>query len=615
MTSHELTFDEDIRLIDGDDADGYTIEAVVGTRFGNPVPVEATIASLLRDGSIVSKTGDENREMSLLVRITAPDGVALALGEKRLNLATGKRTTLAWTPPDGIGPTTVFDVLTSSLNRVENDWDLDEVRGVRTYSLRLICLPFGRSVDLVTDDAGTPPSGGGTQLYNAQSTTGWAPYGYAPSGGLYTVDTVVFSEGTGSIKSRFQTFDNYTPGVSVSRGADELSGVSWSTGAGGYLSARVKFQWTKTSLEVHVTTAAGRVRVPALIESSRDAQGFVLVAWPVAAGLTITAIDFAWQQSGPVIGSLGSNPHYVWYDDFRLLAAATTDNQVLKQLDVKGSARTSGSLRVAAPTDSVALGKVLAIVSATSELPPGFMPDGRRSAVTSSTTPDTSALQGSFYTPSTTIYDDGTDRPVFDVPVGSLTPGPYTIVSLVKAETVDTLVGVQARLRYGSSYVGPTSTAERTVPNLTIGDWHFVTVGTVNLPPLPMESADTTAKVRLLFKGAKLANVYMIPAWQVGGRPVAEFGIVDCGLGTVAPGGASSSVWFDSPSVAQPRGGYWRGPTADRMNVQSAWPDLKKPARFTFAPGGLSAWIVSLGAAGPTLTLAYFPAWFGSSAS
>lgn len=615
MGSQQLTFDGDIELIDvgGGGEDGYTIEAVAGTRFGNPVPVEAVVASFLRDGSIISKSGDENREMSILVQVRAPDGVALALGEKRLNLATGRRTTLAWTPPDGLGPTTVFDVLTSSLERVEDDWDLDEVRGVRTYSLRLVCLPFGRSVDLVVDDAGTPPSGGGTLLYNCESTAEWSG-GYSPHGGLRVVDAVVFSEGAGSVKSRTQNYNNNTPGVSKSSGVDVVSGLSLSTGSGGYLAISHRFEWDKTFLNIYYSTAAGEVWVQSPIEMARDAQGFVRYVWPVDAGLTITGFRFQWAQSGPVISAVSVNPHYVWYDDFRLLPAATTDHQILKQLVVAGSARTTGSLRVSAPTDSVALGKVLAVTAPAAELPSGFMPDGRRWVSQGTTTTDSTALWGSYFTPHATAYDSGAGKPIFDVPVGMFTPGPYTIVALVKAEGSPTVAGVQAQLRYGSTDVGPVSAAEVSVPNLA-GGWHFVPVGTVNLPPLPMQSADTTAKVRLLFKGAKLADVYMIPAWQVGGSPVAEFSIVDCGTGTVSASGASSNLWLDSPSVLQPRGGLWRGPASDRTNTRSAWPDAKKTGVHVFSPGTLTAFLVSLGAQGPTLELSYHPAWFGNAAS
>ena len=117
--------------------------------------------------------------------------------------------------------------------------------------------------------------------------------------------------------------------------------------------------------------------------------------------------------------------------------------------------------------------------------------------------------------------------------------------------------------------------------------------------------------MRLLFKGAKIADVYMIPAWHVNGRSVADYSIVDCGTGPVGAGAASSNLWIDSPSPEQPEGGWWRGPNSNRTDTQSAWADMKKRGTHTFAPGDLSAWLVSLGAAGPTLALEYEPAWFG----
>lgn len=610
------------RFVYGDlDLTDYPFAVEFGSDFGNPENVVDVVQTLLHDGEVLESNRRTNRTLTIPVLIECADMQELADSEALLIAECDRsRNSLSVEPGDGVGATTVFETF-----RAQPRWNRDddeERSNVRRFVLEIPALPHTFSVDPITDDAGTPPSTGGTLLYNFESTSGWARVGYAPYAAEYAVDGTVYSEGAGSIRSHatlYQTsFYSYGDGWNVaSRSNDGVSGLSLSTGAGGYLSVRARFEWIQTNLTFYVTTSTGgRERVVDPMATEIDVAGFTRYVWPVDGGLTITGLDVEWGQRGP---SISGNRGHFWIDDLELLPAATTDHQIVKQLTVEGSARTTGSLHIAAATDVVALGKVLAITAPTDELPDGFQPDGRRWVVQGDTTVDASALWGSYYTPDPADYSDDTgtpDRPVFDVPVGMLTPGPYSIVALVKADGVtDTLAGVQAQLRYSTTDTGPVSAAEITVPaaNLAAG-WHFVTVGTVYLPPLPMQSADTSAKVRLLFKGAKLADVYMIPAWQVGGRSVADFSIVDCGTGTPAAGGSSSSLWIDSPSTSQPRGGWWRGPTADRVNAQSAWPDAKKPGLHAFKPGRLSAFLVSTGAAGPTLELTYVPAWFGNAA-
>ena len=582
-----------------------------GADLGNADADVVTLESLLADGQIESLVRRLNRGMSVGIVVQGADLAEVQANEAALVGECDRRqNTFTLDLGDGLAEPMVFETTVIDPQRVTGEGsEAQDMATLHLWTLAIRAQPFWRSQTKIIDDAGTPPSTGGTLLYNFESTTGWAPTGSAPSGSEYVVDSAIFTEGAGSIRSRTQTYDNWTDGESHSRGADGVSGLSLSTDTGGYLSQCVRFQWTKTIFNIYVTTTTGgRVKVAGPVATETDADGFVHYVWPVDAGLTITALDYEWAQTGPVIGSLTTNPHYIWYDDFELLPAATTDHQIVKQLDVKGSARTTGSLHIAAPTDSVSLDKVLVITAPADELPPGFTPDGERWVAQGTTTADTSSMSGHYYTPDASTYSTAAGKPIFDVPVGLLTAGPYMMVALVKAESSTLTFGVQSQLRIGTTNVGPTSAAEVTPKGLTTG-WQFVTVGTVYLPPLPMQNADTDAKVRLLFKGAKMADVYFIPAWEVGGRPVADYSIVDCGSGTVAAGGASSNLWIDSPSTDQPQGGWWRGPTSDRLNAQSAWPDAKKPGVHAFRPGSLTAFLVSSGAQGPTMALEYYRRW------
>lgn len=621
-----LLFDGTLELIDPDGSvsgGSYWFETLAeGASFGDPQPVEVGIASLLRDGALVEKTGDGNRESFWMIRVKAADQGALDDGVAALHCATGKRTTLVFTPPDGYGPARVWDVETSNLLEPNGFDDLAYMkRNQMVFRLRLVCQPFRRGTTEIIDDAGTPPSTGGTLLYNCESTTGWAGWTGA---GSAVVDTVIFTEGAGSIRTQttnISTGSYLATFYWLSYSSDQVTGLSLSTGTGGYLSLAVRIEYADVVASIpeqpgledlYVQIGGAWVAVTDFVATTRDVAGFVHYVWPVAAGLTITGLRMGVRQvkvdnSGSLSDGFAHNP-YAWYDDVELLPAATTDHQIVKQLTVEGSARTTGSLRVSAPSESVALGQVLAITAPIGELPAGFQPDGRRWVTQGTTTTDAAALHGSYFTPDTATYSTAAGKPIFDVPVNMLTAGPYSMVALVKAETSSLEFGVQAQLRLSTSAVGPTSVAETSLTGLATG-WQLVTVGTIYLPPLPMEGADdATSKVRLLFKGAKMADVFFIPAWQVGGQPVADFSIVDCGTGTVGPGLASSSLWFDSPSPANDgRGLLLRGPTVDRRNAQRVTKsEAKKPGTHTFRPGGLTAFLVSLGAAGPTLTLRYF---------
>lgn len=603
--SASLVFDNDIELIDSPGGD-YWFELLASTDFGNPQSVEVQLTSLLRDGTIVATQKADNREAVLPIRVRGSDSLALNDGEARLALACGKQTTLVYTPADGIAPPTVFRVLTSSLEAPSDD--MAELHNRRTYRLRLVCEPFTRSVTKIVDSAGTPPSSGGTVVYAAESTTGWSKWAYT-AGAAAVVDTTVHAQGTGSIRVEAGAGGDGTTsyGNQVTSGysGDQVTGLAVSTGTGGYLSVKVRTEFTETMYDnygsqlisgvTHIWTQVSGVwtEVPTFTAADTDASGWTRYVWPVAASVTVTGFRFQVQQYKT---GWGWGLPDVWYDDFELLPAATTDNQIVKVLDIKGSARTPGSLHIAAPSDSVALGQVLAVTVPSDEIQPGFQPDVRRWVVSGSTTTDTTALHGSFYD----IPSAYSASPVFEIPVSTLRPGPYSVVALVKDASGP--LSAQAQLVIGGTTVGPASEAALRL-SASVTSWSLVALGTAYLPPLPMQNADATAKVRVRVQGlGKIADLYVIPL-------AADFSIVDCGTGTVSAALASSHLWLDSPDPSQPQGGWWRGPVAARGLARSAWPDVKKPAQHTFKPGSLTAFLVSTGAQGPTLTLEYFPSW------
>lgn len=591
-----------------------------GLDLGNAQAVTAVIDSLLTDGELISSERDSNREISLTVLVEGADLAELADAEALLVAEARKqRNKLTVEPGDDLGPATVFDTF-----RAQVEWQRDddfERSNLRRFVLTIPALPFSRSAEPIVDDADTPPSDGGTLLNNCESTTGWSqwrsPFVGSGVGTEYAVDSTVFTEGAGSIRTKPWYQYNYTSSVTYGF-ADRITGMSWSTGTGGYLAISIKGSQNDVVFTGDVAGATGLYMTTAelgeqavdFIATGRDANGFVRYVWPVDAGLTVTGLRFYLFQE-----TNGAQAR-VYYDDIRLLDSATTDKQIVKQLTVQGSARTTGSLLVAAPADEVALGRVLAITAPTDAIPAGYTPDGRRWIVQGTTTADADAPSGSYLSGVSSSFSSAAGTPIFEPPASLFTPGPYVAVISGEPQTTTPTVGVQARLRVAGTDSGELSTAQQTLAGVTTGQYGFFPVGTVFLPPTPVLNPDADMKVRLLFAATnfRLDNVFLIPAWQVGGRSVADFSIIDCGSGTVSPSAASSHLWIDSPSANQPQGGYWRGPDATKVLARSAWPDADKPGLHAFEPGSITVFVVSTDAQGPRVELTYYPAWHGSAA-
>lgn len=604
-----LVFDGDIDFLSGIySEDGYLIEAIEGMEFGAPQPIEVTIAAMLRDGTILAKTGDDNRDsVAFPFRIKAADSMALALGEQRVALAIGKPTTMEYTPPDGIGPTTVFKVLTSSLAQPFDD--LAEVRLQRTYRLRLVCEPFTRSVDLITDDAGVAPSSGGTVLDPLEDATDWSTWDYAPV--THSVDAVTFHEGAGCIaadaNSYSLTANSYWNGdFSYAVHANQVDNLGLSSGAGGYWSVWIKTDWTDAIrdnygaalpsglIDLYVKYGTGAWTEVTFTPSEVAADGFVRYVWEAPAGQTLNGLRFNVRQNR--FGHAPAVPK-VRYDAVTLSTSATTDNQIVKTFTVEGSARAPGSLHVASPDDSVGLGSVLVATVPSSALPSGSRPDVRRWVTAGSTTVDATALGGSYYTSAS--YSSATQ---FEIPVSALPSGRYFAVVLLKASgaTLHTF-GVETQLTFSGTATGGASSTEASFTPAAAG-WMFAPVGSVLIPDVM--APGSAAEIRVRVKGGNFAEVYLIPE-------AADFTIAECGSSTVSASGSSSHLWIDSPTPDLPSGGWWRGPESDGENRRrlSLVSELTKPGLHTFTPGQMLCFLTTTNAAGPTVSLSYYPHW------
>lgn len=626
-TDKSLLFDETLELCGGEAADGsYWFEVLAeGASWGDPEPVERVVDSLLRDGVLVEKESDGNRVERFQIKVCSTDPVGLSEGVAALHRATGKRTTLRW--QDGDYPATVVEVETSRLLEPGGFDDLRYNRNEVVYVLSLTCLPGHRGESQQSTAATAVPSVGDV-INNCESTTAftWEPTPFQSSGAVLTpvtpfaIDSSRFVEGAGSlaVQPNYGTDIGYGPGVN---GGSKYE-YGWyvdldeSPAAGSYLS----FAFYASNYNADSDARSGLVRfwvttdengeVEYDVFSSGDSDvivqaiegGFVQYTVRLDDPVHLTRLRWYARQDDPT--ALGSEPYpSVLLDRIALAESATLGSQVLKTIAVGGSARTTGSLHIASPTDAVGLGQVVAYTVARDRVPTGFRPDLRQwDDGTGGTTPDADATNGSYYSVLGTSSTYSDPSPALLAPASLFNSTAHTMVARLTspaAEGTDLHLGVQAQLIIDGDEVGEPLTVQRDWDDTGAAGYEMVPLGTLYLPPLPIAAATSEALVRFRFRG----NVYLdeLYAFPVDG----DLSIIDCGAGTSGPS-VSSHLWIDSPSQTQPQGGYWRGPTGDRVNAISAWAAANVPGTHSFEPGDVLAFVASTGTLGPTVDLANY---------
>ena len=297
----------------------------------------------------------------------------------------------------------------------------------------------------------------------------------------------------------------------------------------------------------------------------------------------------------------------MWVDQVAVAETATLGRQVLKTITVDGSARTTGAIHVAAPSDSVPLGQVLAFTIPQSKIPAGFKPDLRQWVLPgASTTPDAEATNGSYFADITSTYGSPAESPKFEVPAAQFINGPYQVIARIKHFTSNNTYtfGLRAQLVIDGVDVGSPTLIERDYqvpgPFPSPSKYRMIIIDTGYLPPVKIASPSLDAIVRFDVKGngLDLDEIYLLPA-------EGDLTLVDCGTGVAASSEASSHLWIDSPSTNQPQGAFWRGTSPDRSNALSAWSVTTVPGLHVFEPGEMLAFVASTDAQGPTVTFDY----------
>lgn len=588
----------------------YSVARDDTTQFGSAENITEVLNSLLTDGELLSSTRVSNREMTLSIVVEGTDMIALAEAEALLVREASKPSnTLTIDPGDGIGVPTVFDTFRAGVNFDRRD--AHESALMRRFVLTIPALPYGRSESLTTEVAEGIPSVG-TVVADGTSLTGWS----TPASTLSPAPTAMLAVVGGRI-----AVQPYTGTVSaVQNDAGTFSRYLYSATrtlsqpipAGAYVSIEVELEspyvvpWVDQGddgtrlTQITMSTTDGGVIVP--IESCiiqaigpRRAR----YTWKVDQATTLAAVTASTAQYRPSSQHAAPYPN-LFLDNLAVAESAALGTQVLKTFDVGGSARTVGALHVAAPSDAVALGRVLAFTVPQRLVPVGWKPDLRQWATTGTTTADASAPNGSFYS---AIHDSDFGQagaPVFEAPASQFAAGAYTLAALLK-----TRGGVAAGTFTveASLIVDGTVVATEVVESVLGGEesddpeWRLhILDATAYLPPTPIQMPTADAVVRFRFIASSspgLGELYALPT---------------TGRMTIVDAQESSHLWIESPSPEWPQGSYWRGSSADRANALAAWSTTDVPGVHIYEAGQMLAF-VSAEAQGPSVTFDHFKRW------
>lgn len=561
--------------------------------FGEPQPIDVTLASLMLDGSPTETTRHDNRTIAFRVEVLAADGIGLAAGEAALVAFEGKRTTLSWTPPDGYGPTSVFRVETVHVKFLFND--LDEVRSKkrRTFQVTLTCLPFARSA--------TPTTIGAEFVADSvaiaddcESTTGWSATAIPSATVTAAVDSSIYATGTGSV--RFTPSGVISPsisGIAISRLDVVKTGLSIDATGGGYFVVRLRGEWTlnlaDSTVNAYLTTSGGGRESVSVLVGEADANGFTRLSFAVPDASTITAYEFTASQYTSTTEVLSAPK--VWVDSLGLAGNSST-NQNIMQFDVGGSMRCEASFQVSAP---VGLGDVLLFT--VPDKGDGFRPDLRRGQETGASTSDVAAINGS--------WTSLAASPTFSRPAAMFRPTSYAVLARVKRSAAGSCkITIAAQTMSGVTEVGPEESA--TSPTITASDalYHVVRLGVIELPPLV---TDPASNATVLFTASCTGTDYYLDELLV--FPLEDHALtwVQCGSGA-ASATVASRLWIDEPSPANlGRPVRLIGNDVGRLDARYALP--LSAGRHILKPGRMLAYLLTDAVGGADLLATFTKAW------
>lgn len=519
--------------------------------FGAPQPFDVWIKTLLKDGSLVVTESHDNREVSLRVTLEAGDADALQAGEEALFLECSRPSTFEFTPPDEFAATTVFVVVTSHLVPVIED-DLDERRRIRVYGLTLVCEPWTRSVDEITEIA-------------------------TPTGVTTTVATVVdeCTSLTGFTGSHTMSVVASGNAVRTSRTHADSAATFWILRTGSIVLTqpyiRVKASTNPSGNPVWITIG-GVDYYPVTSQSGN-------YWFEVPAG-TYPSIKVSFAKPyTPPVGRPSTYPDYL-----DVYAIHQTNNnrfgtrkELQQIIDIAGSARTPGNLTVS--HDTTGLGDVI-IYTYPPDLvaySPGLT---QYRTAGGALTADTACVSGS--------REAISGNPTYTIPQDQLPAGSYQVLARMRNSstgwqtiTIDTWVG---------SVLAPQVSVKVNFP--VANTWYIFPLDVIQLPPVrirPGAAGDVNVKL-----SSPSATVLLDMPWIFHTE----------GEITIMAAGAELTAEVQSPTPVDPGGMAYIG---DKYPYGTA---LAALGRHDFLPPQTVVYVVTTDTEDAEAALTYYPRWF-----
>lgn len=493
--AHELTWGALVLSSDADIDTPYRFETLVGTAFGNAVTLVEAVRSYLEDGELAVRVGWGNREEApVLVRVSAPDGQALAQGEAALaaEFNAEQPNPLVWTPPVAGAWPIVFEVVTVA---PERDWPVDmgtswdhreRFSSTRVYRLEFNLRPFTRDLETtvipalpVPVDPDEPPNN--VDIDTCGSAAGWARK-VSPTSAWSAVS------GPTVVSGALRTAGTMAAGWGDAWLALERTGTVGMTGTP-YLIADVSVsignRWEDGDISVRYDagTADDLIADPIAIAPTDDpnVDRYFFDA-PASFDTLLVRLRVTRGASAQVVEL---KVHHVGRTD-RLGIDGTAGFQIARTAVIEGTARTAAAVRLNAGEEPL-VGSVAMIYTGKSPVVP------LRALRTSSAEVfvDGTRISGA--------TNDLSSPMVFRIPIAQLTDSTYTVLALlgfIGTATIDWSARLVAA--DGTDIPGSELVVDGTilVRNDTADPWRIHALAAPHLPVIATEG-ETTDKVEL----------------------------------------------------------------------------------------------------------------------
>lgn len=557
-----------------------------GSTWDNPKPIERSIDSALLDGTFVEQDGYTNTEPTFQVWIYAPDSDALAYGEKLLFERCGRPAKLGRTPRDGFGARTIYRVLTSSLGRTFDR--VLEANVVRSYTLRLVCYPFGFSEDEVVDMAVDVEADEVTVVIaNGTSPAGWTSTDgpVTASAGMlfsathlgptkYSETTATYADHEVSVTYSFDEPVDFTETRYLF--ADMTLYQAYTVYPRAFVDDTTELRLiTRTLLPSGLTQHVWACDDPAVSKVRFDVAGTSSVANGSGTPQVVLAIDNVQRTNQPP-------------------STSSTGRQSLRLVEVTGSARTAGTMSVEHDTEG--LGDVLLYTS--KALDTGYNPDvtpnhqagGNPVVADPATVSGTwiSALGGAKFNVNARVTPVGTHLIMARLR-GRGAPG--------SSGTVDATVTVRSIVN--GLELESTELRTVTVPNASDADVELYPVGVVTLP-LTDFPAQSTGQVQYEVDGD--VEIDFLSSFHIG---------IGSDL-TWVKAGDMNRLFLDAPSLDnEGRESLYLGTAADRSDAyHPGYPAAQSWGYHVATPPSLLMQVTTTRARYARVPVRHLPTWF-----